>query len=67
MRESFFAPLECELLDRREFQTKAEARMPVFEFIEGWYSPGRRHSALRYQSPINHERSQAERLEPDSV
>ena len=31
-----FATLECELLDRRKFQTKAEARMAVFQFIEGW-------------------------------
>ena len=45
MCESFFATLECELLDRRKFQTKAEARMAIFEFIEGWYNPGRRHSA----------------------
>jgi transposase InsO family protein len=47
--ESFFATLECELLDRRTLHTKAEARMAVFEFIEGWYNPGRRHSALGYQ------------------
>jgi putative transposase len=35
MCESFFATLECELLDRRKFRTKAEARMAVFAFIEG--------------------------------
>ena len=58
MCESFFATLECELLDRHRFQTQAEARMAIFEFIEGWYNPHRRHSALDYQSPINHERSQ---------
>jgi putative transposase len=63
MCESFFATLECELLDRRKFRTKAEARMAVFQFIEGWYNPGRRHSALGYQSPINYERSERERLE----
>jgi putative transposase len=63
MCESFFATLECELLDRRTFHTKAEARMAVFEFIEGWYNPGRRHSALGYQSPINYERSTREKLE----
>jgi putative transposase len=40
MCESFFATLECELLDRRKFRTKAEARMAVFQFIEGWYNPG---------------------------
>ena len=67
MCESFFATLECELLDRRKFQTKAEARMAIFEFIEGWYNPARRHSALGYQSPIAYERSQAERLESASV
>ena len=66
MCESFFATLECELLDRRQFQTKAEARMAIFEFIEGWYNPARRHSALGYQSPIAYERSQAERLESAS-
>jgi len=66
MCESFFATLECELLDRRKFQTKAEARMAVFEFIEGWYNPGRRHSALGYQSPIAFERSAHKRLESAS-
>ena len=57
MCESFFATLECELLDRRRFKTQSEARMAVFEFIEGWYNPHRRHSALDYLSPINYERS----------
>ncbi len=57
MCESFFATLECELLDRHRFRTQAEARMAVFEFIEGWYNPRRRHSAIGYLSPINYERS----------
>jgi putative transposase len=57
MCESFFATLECELFDRRHFRTQVEARMAVFEFIEGWYNPHRRHSALDYLSPINYERS----------
>ena len=52
MAESFFATLECELLDRRRFKTQAEARMAVFEFIEGFYNPRRRHSSLGYLSPI---------------
>jgi len=56
--ESFFATLECELLDRQRFPTQVEARLAVFDFIEGWYNPHRRHSALDYQSPINYERSQ---------
>lgn len=67
MRESFFATLERELLDRRKFQTKTEARMVIFEFIEGWYNPARHHSALRYQSPIVYERRQAERPESAGV
>jgi putative transposase len=62
MCESFFATLECELLDRRKFRTKAEARMACFEFIEGWYNPSRRHSALGYKSPITFERSALNRL-----
>ncbi len=56
--ESFFATLECELLERHRFQTQFEARLAVFEFIEGWYNPHRRHSALGYHSPVNYERSQ---------
>lgn len=51
MAESFFATLECELLNRRRFASPAEARMAVFSFIEGWYNPSRRHSALGYLSP----------------
>lgn len=56
MCESFFATLECELIDRRRFATKAEARMAIFSFIEGWYNPRRRHSALGYSSPMEYER-----------
>jgi putative transposase len=54
--ESFFATLECELLERRQFRTQVEARMAIFEFLEGWYNPHRRHSALGYLSPIEFER-----------
>ena len=35
MAESFFATLECEIIDRRVFRTQAETRMVIFEFIEG--------------------------------
>ena len=56
MCESFFATLECELLDRRRFQTHAEARMALFRYIEGFYNPRRRHSALGFLSPVNYER-----------
>jgi len=56
MCESFFATLECELIDRGSFRTRVEARREVFEFIEGWYNTHRRHSALEYMSPVEYER-----------
>jgi putative transposase len=56
MAESFFATLERELLNRRRFKTQTEARLAVFEWIEGWYNPHRRHSSLGYLSPVNYER-----------
>jgi putative transposase len=54
--ESFFATLECERLDRERFRTPAEARRALFDYIEGWYNPQRRHSALGYESPLRYER-----------
>jgi putative transposase len=57
MAESFFATLERELLSRRRFHSQAEARMAVFEWIEGWYNPHRRHSSIGYRSPVNYERA----------
>ncbi len=56
MAESFFATLECELIERRSFRSKAEAKAAVFSYIEGWYNPRRRHSALGYHSPVEFER-----------
>jgi putative transposase len=56
MAESFFATLECELLDRRRFRSQAEARMAIFDWIEGWYNPRRRHSSLGRISPLTYER-----------
>ncbi|MBC5824304.1 MAG: IS3 family transposase [Candidatus Eremiobacteraeota bacterium] len=55
MCESFFATLECELLNRRRFATRHEAALAVFEFIEGFYNPQRRHSALNYLPPAKFE------------
>ena len=56
MAESFFASLETELLDRTTFRTRADARLAVFDYIEAFYNPRRRHSALDYLSPADFER-----------
>ena len=56
MAESFFASLECELIDRRSWKNKTEARLAIFTWIESWYNPTRRHSGLGYLSPNNFER-----------
>lgn len=56
MCESFFATLECELIDRTTFKNRKQAEMEIFHFIEGWYNPHRRHSSIEYLSPINYER-----------
>jgi putative transposase len=58
MCESFFATLECELLDRSRFKNQMEAKLAVFDFIEGWYNPHRKHSALGYKSPARFEQGQ---------
>lgn len=49
-----------ELLDRRSWKSKAEAGTALFTWIEGWYKPRRRHSALEQLSPIDFERKHAE-------
>ena len=56
MCESFFATLECELLEQRLSPTVTEARREVFTFIEGFYNTRRLHSALGHQSPANFEK-----------
>lgn len=67
MAESFFASLECELIDRRTFETKSQARLALFTYIEGWYNPRRRHSALGRISPADFERKHADHREPKTV
>jgi len=59
MCESFFATLECELIDRSAFKNHDEARHAIFDFIEGFYNTHRRHSALSYDSPVQFEKRQA--------
>lgn len=57
--ESFFASMECELIDRRTFRTRSEAERAVFAYIEGFYNPRRRHSANGQISPAQYERRHA--------
>jgi putative transposase len=53
--ESFFATLELELIARRDWRTRDEARQAIFAFIETWYNRKRRHSTLDYLSPADYE------------
>ena len=55
MCESFFATLECEMLERRRFASQAEAKIACFSFIEGWYNLVRLHFSLGYRSPVAYE------------
>ncbi len=64
MAESFFSTLECELIARRTFRTPAEAEMAIFRYIESWYNPRRRHSALGYESPVNFEKLHSDAAKP---
>jgi len=53
--ESFFASLQCELLDRHPWPTKAGLARAMFAWIETFYNPTRRHSTLGYLSPVDYE------------
>jgi transposase InsO family protein len=55
--ESFFATLQRELLDTRSWTTRAELGQAIFEYIEAWYNPHRRHSRLGYHSPVSYEQT----------
>lgn len=44
-----------ELLDRRTWTSRTELASAMFKWIEGWYDPRRRHSALGYLSPVEYE------------
>jgi putative transposase len=57
--ESFFATLECELLDRYPWPTRAGLRTAIFDFIEVFYNRQRRHSTLDYASPVSYEQQHA--------
>jgi putative transposase len=50
------ASIKTELTKRKTFKTRDEARLAVFSYIEAFYNPQRRHSALGYLSPIEYEK-----------
>ena len=54
--ESFFSSLKTERLHRRNYRTRDEARTDVFDYIERFYNPRRRHSTLGYISPMDYEK-----------
>jgi putative transposase len=49
------------LLKPRRFKSQVEAKMAVFEYIEGWYNRHRRHSSIGYRSPVAYERAHRQR------
>jgi putative transposase len=53
--EAFWARMQTELLDRQRWHTRLELASAIFEYIEGFHNPHRRHSALGWQSPIQFE------------
>lgn len=55
MIESFWSTMQRELLDTQRWTTKAELASAIFEWIEAWYNPRRRHSALGMLSPVEFE------------
>jgi transposase InsO family protein len=55
--ESFFASLKKELVHHEHYETRAQARASIFEYIEAFYNPTRRHSSLGYLSPLDYEQS----------
>ena len=53
--ESFFSSLKIERVNRRVYATREEAKADVFDYVERFYNPRRRHSTLGYLSPVEYE------------
>ena len=56
MMESLWGTLQLELLDSKQWQTGDELANAIFEWIECWYNPSRRHSSIGMHSPVTFER-----------
>jgi len=57
--ESFFGTLQLELLDERRWENRQQLALAVFEWIEVWYNPKRRHSYCKMLSPVDYEAAHA--------
>jgi putative transposase len=57
--ESFFGTLQLELLDQHTWATREQLANAVFEWIEAWYNPRRRHSYCQMHSPADYETAHA--------
>ena len=56
--ESFFSSMKTERVARKVYRTRSQARADVFDYIETFYNPKRRHSTLGYVSPVQFEETQ---------
>jgi putative transposase len=65
--ESFFASLECELIERTDLTNAADAQRKIFTYIEGFYNPSRRHSSINYLSPATYERRHTETVNQPAI
>jgi putative transposase len=57
--ESFFGALQLELLDEHHWDSRQQLALAIFEWIEAWYNPKRRHSYCGMLSPVDYEAAHA--------
>ena len=62
MMESFWSTMQRELLDTEEWDSPEQLASAIFEWVEAWYNPRRRHSSIGYLSPIDFENEYYEAL-----
>jgi putative transposase len=67
LAESFISTIKMELIDRQSWKTKDQARLAVFRYIETFYNPLRRHSALGMRSPDEYEKMTSNQPEAASA
>lgn len=56
---TFFKTIKAEFIWRQSWETRRQAEIAIFEYINGFYNPRRRHSALGWKSPVAFERNVA--------